>query len=108
MGTVNVDIAPYSYEIREPKYFFEQVGWSDHIPPENFYFFDISLYHDGQRYDGLVYLPDPSTKEEHFQEPNILELLLPKIEGLSYPPEADKWHEVFIEIDPKQLRLTKA
>ena len=29
-------------------------------------------------------MPDPETKEDHMQKPTILELILPKIEGLEY------------------------
>ena len=42
MGTINLDISPSSYEIKQPKYFFENINWSDFIPPENFYFFYAS------------------------------------------------------------------
>lgn len=84
MGTINLDISPCSYQIKKPKHFFKDINWSDYIPPENFYFFDITLHHNGNAYDGLVYMPDPKTKEDHIQKPNILELILPKIEGLEY------------------------
>jgi hypothetical protein len=33
---------------------------------------------------GLIYYPHPATKPEHFQKPDVLELLLPWIEGLDY------------------------
>lgn len=61
MGTINLDISPYSYEIKKPKYFIKDIDWSDYIPPENFYFFDVSLYFQDKIYEGLVYMPDPST-----------------------------------------------
>ena len=83
-GTINLDIAPYTFKIKKPKYFLENVNWSDYIPPENFYFFDASLQFNETTYMGLIYMPDPTTKAEHFQNPTILELLLPKIEGLKY------------------------
>ena len=38
MGTINLDISPCKYQIGQPKYFFENINWSDYIPPENFYF----------------------------------------------------------------------
>lgn len=83
LGTLNVDIAPYSFEIKKPKYFFEAVEWSIHIPPENFYFFDVTLFFQAREYDGLVYMPGPETKVEHEQIATVLELILPRIEGLS-------------------------
>jgi hypothetical protein len=33
---------------------------------------------------GFIYQPHPDTKPEHFQKPDVLELLLPRIENLSY------------------------
>lgn len=84
MGTINLDISPCSYEIKKPKHFFKNIDWSDYIPPENFYFFDVSLYYNDTTYKGLVYMPDPKTKEDHIQKPTILELILPKIKGLEY------------------------
>jgi hypothetical protein len=29
-------------------------------------------------------MPDPNTKENHIQKPNILELIFPKIQSLEY------------------------
>jgi len=84
MGTINLDISPCSYKIKKPKHFFTNIDWSDFIPPENFYFLDVSIHHNEKTYNGLVYIPDPETKENHFQKPNILELIFPKIEGLKY------------------------
>ena len=83
LGTLNIDIAPYSFKVKNPKYFFEAVNWSSHIPPENFYFFDITLFFEGNDYDGLIYMPGPETKVEHEQIATVLELILPRIEGLS-------------------------
>ena len=99
MGTVNVDIAPYSFEIKQPAYFIKDVDWSDHIPPENFYFFNVSLQVDERRYEGLIYLPDPATKTDHFQQPSVLELLLPRIDQLSYG------RSVLIDVPDNQLTL---
>ena len=84
MGTINLDISPCSFEIKKPKYFFKDIDWSDHIPLENFYFFDVSLYYKDKTYKGLVYMPDPETKEDHIQKPTVLELIFPKIEDLEY------------------------
>lgn len=84
LGTINLDIAPNIYKIINPKYFLEHVNWSNYIPPENFYFFDVLLQFKEISYEGLIYMPDPTTKADHFQNPTILELLLPKIEGLKY------------------------
>ena len=98
-GTINLDISPNSYQIRKPKYFFKNIDWSDYIPPENFYFFDVSLSFKDKTYDGLIYMPDPETKEDHVQIPNMLELILPKIKGLSYG------HIVDVTVKESQLEI---
>ena len=46
-------------------------------------------------------MPDPITKVDHIQELSILELILPKISGLSYGMK------VCIEIVDEQLKLFK-
>ncbi|RAJ15407.1 hypothetical protein [Arenibacter echinorum] len=99
LGTINLDIAPYFFKILKPKYFLENINWSTHIPPENFYFFDVSLHINKNSYNGLIYMPDPATKAEHFQNPTILEVILPKIEELNYGDT------VIIEVDDKQIEL---
>lgn len=66
------------FKIVKPRYFLENIDWSRFIPEENFYFFDVSLQISKNTYNGLIYIPDPTTKAEHFQNPTILELLLPK------------------------------
>lgn len=98
-GTVNLDIAPYSFKLIKPKYFLGNINWSEFIPPENFYFFDVSLQINNNTYKGLIYMPDPATKAEHFQNPTIIELLLPKIDGLKYGDI------VIVEVDDKQIEL---
>ncbi len=99
MGTINFDIAPYRFEIKQPKYYFENINWSDHIPAENFYFFDLFVYFKGQEYSGLIYMPDPKTKVEHEQQNSTLELILPKIHDLEYGDEAA------IQVPEKQMRF---
>lgn len=84
LGTINLDIAPFSYKLGQPKHFLKEINWSSYIPPENFYFFDVVAYKEGNSYDGLIYMPDPDTKVEHEQEKTVLELILPKMEGVAY------------------------
>ena len=99
-GTLNVDISPYSFAIREAKIFFEGIDWSAHIPPENFYFFDVTLFYNGIPYEVLIYMPDPKTKTEHQQQKTTLELILPKIETLQYGAAIE------LEVNPKQMALS--
>ncbi|MCM4153985.1 hypothetical protein DHD05_20545 [Arenibacter sp. N53] len=101
LGTINLDIAPFIFKIKKPKYFLENVNWSVFIPPENFYFFDVSLQFNKTTYKGLIYMPDPATKAEHFQNPTILELLLPRIDGLKYRDL------VMLEVLDEQIELIR-
>lgn len=50
--------------------------------------------------DGLIYFPHPETKPEHFQQPDVLELLLPFITGLDYGAE------LRLEIPAAQMVIT--
>jgi len=98
-GTINLDIAPSIFKIKKPKHFLENVNWSKYIPPENFYFFDVTLQFKGNTYKGLIYMPDPATKAEHFQNPTILEVLLPRVERLKYG------EVVILEVIDEQIEL---
>lgn len=81
-GTLNIDIAPCGYTAIEPAYHFSQIQWTPLLPPENFYFFDATLIHQGNKHVGLIYMPDPETKKEHFQKETVLELIMPHISDL--------------------------
>ncbi len=84
-GTVNVSIAPLRYRVRVPRVTFRDVRWHPTEPAEDFSFFDVRLVRpDGARVEGLIYYPHPDTKPEHFQNPDVLELLLPFVESLCY------------------------
>ena len=97
LGTMNVNIYPWKMKILQPKYFFENVKWSPHISAENFYFFDLTIFFEKKSYAGLIYLPDPKTKEEHQQKPFTLEILAPFIPKISYESVLE------IENDEKQI-----
>lgn len=82
-GTLNVDIRPFSYKVKNPKYYFKDVNWSAHIPSENFYFFDVTAFINGKIYFGLIYMPDPNTKVAHIQPKTVIEIILPHIKGIN-------------------------
>ena len=52
---------------------------------------------DGTRVKGLVYYPHPETKVQHFQKPDTLELLFPKMDDVAYG------REMLLEFDPSEL-----
>ncbi len=84
LGTINLDIFPFRYKIIEPFKFISQLYWSEHIPAENFYFFNLLVYRKSEQINGLIYMPDPETKVEHIKSSSTLELILPKINDLDY------------------------
>ena len=47
--------------------------------------------------DAMVYWPHPSTKPEFHQESNVLEILAPAIDGITYGDQ------VYLEAEPRTL-----
>ncbi|MBM3846921.1 MAG: hypothetical protein FJ405_11640 [Verrucomicrobia bacterium] len=87
-GTLNVSIAPLCYQVRAPRHTFRAVRWHPTEPPEDFSYFDVRLLrHDAPPVAGFIYHPHPDTKPKHFQKPDVLELLFPFIDDLSYGQE---------------------
>ena len=85
LGTLNVSIAPLRYRVVKSRYTFRQLKWHPTEPAEDFSFFDLKLLRPGAApVEGFVYYPHPETKPEHFQPPDVLEVLLPFVEGLEY------------------------
>lgn len=90
VGTVNVSIAPHSYQIVSAPHTVRQVKWHPIDPAEDFSFFNVRVkVSDGTAVDGLIYFPHPDTKPTHFQRPDILELLLPFMDALHYGAELE-------------------
>lgn len=84
-GTLNVSIAPLSYRVVQPRHTFRALKWHPEDLAEDFSFFDVTVHRDdGEPVRGWIYHPHPDTKPVHFQKPDVLELLLPWTEGLSY------------------------
>jgi hypothetical protein len=89
-GTLNVSIAPKRYRVVSPRYSFPALKWHPVEPAEDFSFFDARLVRPGNTaVEGFVYYPHPETKPEHFQSPDVLELLFPRVEGLEYGMEIE-------------------
>jgi hypothetical protein len=84
-GTLNVSIAPLRYRVVKPRHTFKKVKWHPTEPAEDFSFFDVRLIRPGKTpVSGFIYFPHPETKPEHFQAPDVLELLLPFTPNLRY------------------------
>jgi hypothetical protein len=101
LGTLNVSIAPLSYRVLRSKWTFPKVKWHPTEPAEDFSFFDVVVHRDyAAHVSGLIYFPHPETKPEHFQSPDVLELLLPWTEGLGYGSE------LRLDVPPEQMAFT--
>lgn len=82
-GTLNISIAPHSFELK-PQITLPQVQWSPDHAAESFSFSPIRLTWQNKAYEGLIYYPRPETKINHFQDPAVLELLMPMVQGIAY------------------------
>ena len=98
-GTLNVSIAPHRFEL-VPTRTLERVKWSPHHAAESFSFAPISLYWRHQSFDGLIYYPRLETKIDHFQDPSVLELLMPPVADITYGST------VMLTASAHELRIT--
>lgn len=100
VGTVNVSIAPHRYRVVAPRVTYRAVKWHPVAPAEDFSFFDVRVIRNGAApVEGLIYRPHPETKPEHFQTPDVLELLLPFVTGVSYGAR------IHLEIPGEQIAI---
>jgi len=100
-GTLNASIAPLHYRMAAPRVTLRQVKWHPEDPAEDFSFVDVRLRRDGRVYEGFIYYPHPDTKPVHFQKADVLELLLPKVEGAAY---GDALH---LEVPVAQMAISQ-
>ncbi len=96
-GTLNLTLRHDSFLLGEPDYRFDLIKWSPLVPPENFSFYSCRVLWINKSVDALVYWPHPSTKPEFHQESNVLEILAPAIDGITYGDQ------VYLEAEPHTL-----
>ncbi len=72
-GTLNISIAPHTFEIKQPQYTFKNVKWHPDYPAETFSFSLCQVIVKNINYQGLIYYPHPETKIGHFQDDSIVE-----------------------------------
>ena len=82
-GTLNVNLQGYTFEITEPTHVVT-CEWHPGIV-ETFYFVPVELEHGDMRHSGHIYFPLPSEVQNRNHE--VVELLLPRIEGIQYGDE---------------------
>lgn len=84
LGTLNVSISPNRFQVVQPEFTFRSVEWTDRHPPEDFSFSQCRVNFNGVQYPCFIYYPHPETKQRHFQDPAILEIIAPLIPGIGY------------------------
>lgn len=99
LGTLNISIAPLTFEMVRPEYTFPLVEWTDLHPPETFSFSPCRLRFAGREYEGLVYYPHPETKIRHFQDPSLVEVIAGRIPGIGYGDRVE------LLLDPRQIHI---
>jgi hypothetical protein len=82
VGTLNLSLAPRTYEIGRPEFSLEGVAWTPHFPAENFYLSPARVHFAGRSHRALLYIPDPATKPDHFQAPGVIEVLAERVPGV--------------------------
>ena len=102
-GTLNISIAPLTMEMTRPAFTFELVEWTDLHPPETFSFSRCKVRFGGKKYDGWVYYPHPETKQTHFQNPSLVEVITHEIPNIQYGDEI----EVELNLDEITIRNPK-
>ncbi len=82
-GTLNIRFSRGIVAIKHPDFTFRAVAWTDLFPPENFFLTGWTVIHGGRDYPGLLYIPDPETKPDHFQDRRVLEVIAESIPEIS-------------------------
>jgi hypothetical protein len=99
LATLNVSIAPATFEMADPEYTFRQVAWTDLHPPEDFSFSRCTVRYGAGRYPGYVYYPHPETKKRHFESASILEIIS------VYIPEIRYGERVELELNADEIHI---
>jgi hypothetical protein len=98
-GTLNISIAPLTFEMSAPEITFELVEWTDLHPPETFSFSRCSVLFCEREYSGWVYYPHPETKRTHFQDPSLVEVITVEIPNIKYG------NVIELEVNPQEITL---
>lgn len=99
LATLNISIAPLTFEMVAPENTFPLVEWTDLHPPETFSFSPCRFRFEGWEYEGLVYYPHPETKIRHFQNPSLVEVIAEHIPGIGCGDRVE------LRLNPSQVRV---
>lgn len=89
LGTIKVNISPSLFKLIAWDYEARNVAWTELIPPEDFLFSHCKLIKNKALINAMVYYPSPNTKVENLHNPNIIEILAPKIGSLQYGDDVE-------------------
>jgi hypothetical protein len=99
-GTLNISIAPNTFEMLKPAYTFRQVAWTDLHPPEDFSFSPCTIRFKGSEYAGYIYYPHPETKKRHFESTSLLEIISVHIQDLKYGDQVE------VVLNAEEIRIS--
>jgi hypothetical protein len=99
MGTLNISITPWIFSMNAPGIHFQQVAWSTRVPPEDFSFSACQVVFQKKVYKGWIYYPHPETKQWHFQDPSVLEVMAQEIPNITY---GDR---VLLRLNPNEIEV---
>lgn len=88
-GTLNLSLSPRRFTIESPEYVLKDVKWTDLLPAENFFLSPAEIHFQGRAFKALIYIPDPATKPDHFQAPDIIEVIAESVPNLDYGDEVE-------------------
>ena len=83
-GTLNLNIAPHTFEMIAPELTFRNVHWAVGFSPEDFSFSPCAILFQGNEYKGYIYYPHPETKIGHFHSSSLIEVICEPIDGIGY------------------------
>jgi hypothetical protein len=98
-GTLNISIAPLTFEMHAPSYTFQLVAWTDLHPPETFSFSPCQVSFKNADHAGWVYHPHAETKMRNFQNASLVEVITGFIPGITYGAK------IILKIDPQQIQV---
>jgi len=98
-GTLNINIAPLTFEMSAPEFTFPLVEWTNLHPPETFSFSRCKVIFKRNEYHGWVYYPHLETKKTHFQNPALIEVIAQKIHDINYGDMLD------IEVNIGEIKI---
>lgn len=83
-ATLNAEFDCNTIELNDYDYYFKEIKWHAQMPAEDFKFRRCQVIHQEKSYSAVIYQPQLSTKTEHFKAKNVLEIMAPFIEHISY------------------------